>query len=180
MPFHSLIARFSAGRLPGRRTALHAHGIEVRGNLEFLAQTREALALLEPTPFFSDIKRYIAVIQQGRRSGMRANAERPTFVVGRRTWRHSALWYAGAIAHDCCHSKLYHEAKTTSGGKPAADSWTGSDAEKKCLAFQIETMLSLGADEKTVAYLRELEKNPVYQERNRGMRSWWNYFRRRW
>jgi hypothetical protein len=161
-----------------RKTELD--GIQILGSAEFVARTREALELLRPTPFFSEIQRYIAVIQQGRRSGMKAYAKRPTFVVGKRTWSHSALWYAGAIAHDSYHSKLYHEAKASAGGKPAADCWTGKDAEKKCLAFQIEVMLSLGADEKMVAYLGELEKNPTYQGHHRGWRSWWDYLGRRW
>jgi hypothetical protein len=154
--------------------------IEITGSAEFLARTREALELLQSTPLFTEVQRHVAVIQQGRRSGMRADAKRPTFVVGKRTWSHSALWYAGAIAHDSYHSKLYHEAKAGAGGNPPADCWTGKDAEKKCLVFQIEVMLSLGADESIVAYLRELEKSPTYQDRDRGWRSWWDYLWRRW
>ena len=111
---------------------------------------------------------------------MRADAKRPTFVVGKPTWSHSALWYAGAIAHDSYHSKLYHDARQNTGKRPSADSWTGKEAEKKCLAFQIEVLESLNADDETVAYLRELEKNPTYQGHNRGWRSWWDYWRRRW
>jgi len=138
------------------------------------------LALLGRTPFSNVIPRYIAVIQQGKRSGMKAAAEKPTFVVGKRTWNHSALWYAGAIAHDCYHSKLYHEALAIAGGKPPADCWTGTSAEKKCLNFQIEVMESLDADEETVAYLKQVEKNPTYQGHNRSWRVWWDYWQRRW
>ena len=111
---------------------------------------------------------------------MRAYAKRPTFVVGKPTWKHSALWYAGAIAHDCYHSKLYHEARASTGTTPSADCWTGSEAEKKCLAFQIEVLEMLGADQKMVAYVRELEKNPTYQGHNRGWRGWRDYFKRWW
>jgi len=138
------------------------------------------LALLRRTPFFNVIPRYIAVIQQGKRSGMHADAERPTFVVGKRTWSHSALWYAGAIAHDCFHSKLYQEARASLGSQPPADSWTGTDAEKKCLNFQIEVMESLDAGAETIAYLKQVEKNPAYQGHNRGWRGWIDYWRRRW
>ena len=109
---------------------------------------------------------------------MHANARRPTFVVGKRTWSHSALWFAGAIAHDAYHSKLYHDAKAATG-RPPADSWTGTEAERKCLAFQIEVLKALGAEDKTIAYLEELEKNPAYQGHNKGWRSWWDYLRRR-
>ncbi len=111
---------------------------------------------------------------------MHADAERPTFVVGKRTWSHSALWYAGAIAHDCFHSKLYQEARASLGSQPPADSWTGTDAEKKCLNFQIEVMESLDAGAETIAYLKQVEKNPAYQGHNRGWRGWIDYWRRRW
>lgn len=169
------------GRLFHRRqNSLAFAGVEIRGGAEFLARTREALELLKPTPFFSDIQRYIAVIQQGRRSGMKAYAKRPAFIVGRRTWSHSALWYAGAIAHDSYHSKLYHEGKSSAGGEPPADCWTGKEAERKCLAYQIEVLSALGADENVIAYVKELEKNPTYQGHDRGWRQWRDYFTRRW
>jgi hypothetical protein len=146
-------------------------GIEVSGRPTFVLRTKEALELLRPTPFFPQIQRAIALIKQGKRSGMKAAAEKPTFVVGKRTWNHSALWYAGAIAHDSYHSKLYHDARESSGEKPPADCWTGSEAEKKCLAFQIEVLKALHVDEKTLAYLEEVEKNPTYQGHNLGWRS---------
>ena len=85
--------------------------IEIRGGSEFLLRTQEALALLRPTSRFADVRSNLGLIRQGRRSGMRAWAQAPTFVVGKRTWKHSALWYAGAIAHDAYHAKLYADAK---------------------------------------------------------------------
>lgn len=152
----------------------------MRGRAEFIRCTREALDLLQSTSYLSGIQRYIAIIKQGRRSGMHADARRPTFVVGRRTWSHSPLWYAGVIAHDAYHSKLYHDAEAATGAKPAADCWTGKEAERKCLVFQIETMKALGAEPRMVAYLEELRKNPIYQGHNKGLRGWWDYLMRRW
>jgi len=163
-----------------RRKRETVDNIEVSGSPTFLLRTKEALELLGPTPFFSEIQRTIAVIKQGKRSGMWAAAQRPTFVVGKRTWSHSALWYAGAIAHDSYHSKLYHDERARTGSRPAADCWTGSEAEKKCLAFQIKVLEMLNADAETIAYLEEVEKNPTYQGHNLGWRSWWDYLRRRW
>jgi hypothetical protein len=155
-------------------------GIEVRGGAEFIRSTREALELLQTHSCFAEVQRSIAIIKQGRRSGMHAAAKMPTFVVGRRTWSHSALWYAGAIAHDAYHSKLYHERKTAARAEPPADCWTGREAEQKCLAFQVNVMSALGADARTVAYLEELRKNPTYQGHNKGLRGWWSYLLRRW
>ena len=161
-----------------RRSTIIA-GIEIRGRSEFVRRTEEALELLRNLPHFPEIQRHIAIIKQGRRSGMWAQAKRPTFAVGRRTWSHSALWYAGAIAHDAYHSKLYHDAKRETANPPP-DCWTGPEAERKCLAFQIEALKALGADDATVAYLEKLRKNPTYQGHHKGWRSWRDYLGRRW
>ena len=111
---------------------------------------------------------------------MRADAKRPTFVVGRATWKHSALWYAGTIAHDSYHSKLYHDAKASTGENPPADCWTGSEAEKKCLAFQLQVLQELKADENMIAYVCGCAWNPTYQGRHKGWLGWWDYLRRWW
>lgn len=112
---------------------------------------------------------------------MWARKSRPTFVVGAATWNHSERWYAGAIAHDAYHAKLYVEAKAQNGGRePDSDAWTGADAEKNCLAFQREVLAELDAGAEVIAYVRSLEKNPVYQGRNRGWKGWLDYLRRRW
>ena len=164
-----------------RPQSKNVDGIEVRGGPEFHRQTQKSLDLLKPTSQFDMIQAHVSIIQQGRRSGMNAWTEKPTFVVGKRTWQHSVLWYAGAIAHDAYHSKLYHEAKKAlSGMKPDADAWTGAGAEKKCLAFQRQVLLELGAAPDIIAYLTECEKNPTYQERNKGWRSWLDYLKRWW
>ena len=156
-------------------------GIQIRGAEEFLLRTREALALLKSTSRFAEIRPNIALISQGTRSGMKAWGENPTFSVGKRTWKHSALWYAGAIAHDAFHSKLYHEAKRVGGGRePDADAWTGGEAEKICLAFQRRVLLELGADDAIIAYIDECEKNPAYQGHNKGWKSWLDYLKRWW
>jgi hypothetical protein len=156
-------------------------GIKIRGGSEFLLQTQQALALLRPTSRFAEIQSNVGLIRQGKRSGMKAWAKQPIFVVGKRTWKHSALWYAGAIAHDAYHAKLYADAKKANRDQePDADSWTGTEAEKKCLAFQRQVLLEVKADEKIISYLDECGKNPTYQGRNRGWKSWLDYLKRWW
>lgn len=156
-------------------------GIKIRGGFEFLRRTREALALLRLTSGFVEIQNNIGLIRQGRRSGMKAWAKEPVFVVGKRTWNHSALWYASAIAHDAYHGKLYAEAKKTSRGlEPDADSWTGTEAEKKCLGFQRQVLVELRADSKIISYIDGWWENPTYQGRNRGWKSWLDYLKRWW
>jgi hypothetical protein len=156
-------------------------GIEIRGHNEFRLRTKASLELLKPTPQFELIRAHIATIRQGRRSGMKARARKPTFVVGKPTWHHSVIWYAGAIAHDAYHSKLYREAKDGLGDRePDPDAWTGVEAEKKCLAFQRQVLLQLSADPDTIAYIEQCEKHPTYQGQNQGWRSWLDYLKRWW
>jgi hypothetical protein len=158
-----------------------AHGIEIRGGSEFVLRTQEAVALLRPVAQFDVIRDHLKIIRQGTRSGMKAWAEKPTFIVGRATWRHSPLWYAGAIAHDAYHAKLYLDAKDNRDGKePDIDAWTGAEAEKKCLAFQRQVLLVLNADETIICYVDNCAQNPIYQGRTEGWRSWLDYLRRWW
>ena len=166
---------------PGRHLRESIEGIEVRGSDSFRARTREALALLRKTAAFSIVRSHIKVIRQGKRSGMHVSASAPAFVAGRATWQHSALWYAGAIAHDAFHAKLYDTARKTGGGRePCADSWTGAGAEKKCLAFQYAVLQTLNSDETTLRHVARCAENPSYQGRNRGLGSWLDYLMRRW
>jgi hypothetical protein len=156
-------------------------GIEICGGQEFLIRTQDALALLGPLAQFTVIRANLKIIRQGTRSGMKAWADKPTFVVGKATWRHSPLWYAGAIAHDAYHAKLYLDAKEDHDGtEPEVDTWTGAEAEKKCLAFQQQVLLALNADETIIHYIENCALNPTYQGRNKGWRSWLDYLRRWW
>lgn len=156
-------------------------GIEIRGTAPFRSRTRESLRSLSNVSEFELIRAHLGVIRQGRRSGMKASVNKPTFVVGKATWRHSAIWYAGAIAHDAFHAKLYLDAKKARGGqRPDADAWTGAASEKQCLFFQRGILARLGADQGTLAYIDEWSKNPTYQGCHKGWRSWLDYLKRRW
>ena len=162
-------------------TSDFVYGIEVRGSAAFRRQTQQALALLFPLAQFQIIRTNLAMIRQARHSGMNARAKTPTFLVGKPTWSHSPVWYAGAIAHDAFHAELYSSAKQRRAGKePLADSWTGAEAEKKCLAFQRQVLLAVNADESMIGYVERWAQNPTYQGRNHGWRSWLDYLRRRW
>ncbi len=156
-------------------------GIEVCGKAAFRARGREALELLRGSPIFGAARDHIAVIRQGRRSGMKAWAVKPTFTVGKATWRHSAVWYAGAIAHDAYHAKLYSDAKGGNRVKePDSDAWTGAEAEKQCLAFQRQVLVELRADEEIISYVDRCAQNPTYQGPATGWRSWLDYLQRWW
>ena len=165
----------------GRRHSELINGVEVRGSAAFRARTREALELLRESALFGAARDHVAVIRQGRRSGMEAWAVKPAFTVGAATWYHSAVWYAGAIAHDAYHAKLYCDAKDGHRSRePDSNVWTGTEAEKKCLAFQRQVLLELNADEKIIAYIDRCAINPTYQGHPTGWGSWLDYLRRWW
>ena len=139
-------------------------GIDVRGGNAFIERTSEALKLLRTAGQIDFLRRYVKVIISAERSGMRAYANPPTYEVGPTTWQASTLWYAGTIAHDAYHSKLYHEAKAKKGGgEPDQNAWTGASAERQCLDFQSKVLGDLGADSRTLDYVRGLTHNPTYQ-----------------
>lgn len=168
-------------KIYNRRQPELIDGIEIRGNAAFRARTAEALELLKSSPLFGAARDHLVVIRQGRRSGMQAWAARPTFAVGTATWRDSVIWYAGAIAHDAHHAKLYCEAKNGNGGKePDGDAWTGVAAERRCLAFQRQVLMELNADENIIAYIDRCAQNPTYQGHTSGWRSWLDYLKRWW
>ena len=116
-------------------------GIEVEGSQEFREETEKAITLLSQTHYYGEIKTYVKRIREHPSSGMDVYADKPTFNVARKSWSHSTIWYAGIIAHDSYHSKLYHEAKDDNDGlEPPKKAWTGSEAEKKCIDYQIKVL----------------------------------------
>lgn len=140
--------------------------IKVVGSYDFVERTRESMELLKDTKSFATIKPFIHNIKEGERSGMRA-WEDATFVVGDRTWKHSAMWYAGTIVHDGCHSKLYHEKKP----------WTGPDAEVVCLKIQAEALREMKASPSLISHVEAFEDNP---ESYIGTGSREDYEKRNW
>jgi hypothetical protein len=156
-------------------------GIEIRGGADFRRRTREAIALLRQLAVYELIRAHLAVIRQGKRSGVQAWARRPVFTVGAPTWNHSAVWYAGAIAHDAFHAKLYRDAtRRNPTSEPATDAWSGKAAERACLAFQREVLLALRADGAMIAHVEKHGENPTYQGRHRGWGRWLDYRKRWW
>ncbi|MGH7793740.1 MAG: hypothetical protein ACREQ2_02385 [Candidatus Binatia bacterium] len=163
------------------RKSQSVDGIEIRGGADFQRRTREAIALLRPLAAFELVRAHLAVIRQGQRSGVQAWARKPIFTVATATWNHSALWYAGAIAHDAFHAKLYRDAKQHDPARgPSADAWSGKAAERACLAFQSQVLLALNADKAIIAHIEKHAKNPTYQGRNQGWGSWLDYRKRWW
>lgn len=148
-------------------------GIEIQGIKGFIQKTIEALNALSQTKIYPQIKQYIANIRQGAWSGMDVFANKPTFNVGDATWQHSEAWYAGAIAHDSNHSKLYFNAKQQrDGAEPKHEEWTGTEAERHCLDVQQEVLKNLKADHYLIDYIEMLKANPTYHIQPLSQRNW--------
>lgn len=154
-------------------TTVPAGTIQVQGTTAFTQETEKALKLLEGTSEYSTITQNVGRIKEHDRSGMNVYSDVPTFEVGENTWKGGTIWYAGTIAHDSYHSKLYNDAKAANGGnEPDASTWTGAAAEQKCLQYQIKVLQELGADPDTIDYLKQQAANPQYQNIPYQNRSW--------
>ncbi|MDD5112296.1 MAG: hypothetical protein PHG85_07110 [Candidatus Altiarchaeota archaeon] len=157
----------------GPSTTLPAGAIQVDGSAAFTQETDKALKLLEGTKEYSEIAQNVGRVKESPKSGMNVYSDVPTFEVGQTTWQGGTVWYAGTIAHDSYHSKLYNDAKAANGGQePDASAWTGAAAEQKCLQYQIKVLREMGGDASTIEYLEGLAKNPTYQNVPYDSRNW--------
>lgn len=132
--------------------------ILIVGDENCKSHTNEALKLLEEkAPIHALIvKKYIGIIEcvdQG--SGMVAQETPPRFKVGLPTLNSGSIWYAGAIVHDSCHSKLYYDA-IAEHGNVYSDGWTGKEAESKCISAQSDVLEKIGANQETLDYLKSV------------------------
>lgn len=161
-----------AKRGAGAKPAVAFDNFEIRGGASFEVKTKEALILLRGSTTFATISPYIAVIEESARSGMAAWKKNPVFQVGSTTWNRGAAWYAGAIAHDGCHSLLYHKAGNAGKEKVPPEAWTGKKAEQDCLLLQAEVLIEIKADKYFVDYVKSLSRDPAYQNISYSSRSW--------
>lgn len=137
-------------------------------------QTADALLLLKQKApgHYRNVLENIAVIEcASMGSGMAAFEEPPVCKVGNATLNAGPVWYAGALAHDACHSMLYHDFERAYGREAPDEVWTGRDAEIFCLGLQKDALEKLGADESTIQHVNDMMEYAYwdipYEER------WW-------
>ena len=84
---------------------------KVTGTAKVRGQIETALILLkEKAPeAHALIQKNVAIIAEGKRSGMWAYKNPPTYEISNASALYSISWCAGTIAHDAYHSKLYHD-----------------------------------------------------------------------
>lgn len=143
------------------------NGIEIVGSIEFIKATKMALTVLENSASFEEVTPYLGRIEETERgSGMRAYDDTPTYQVNKATWQNETMWYAGTIAHDAYYSFLYHKYKENNNDQePHPRIWTGSEAEKECLEYQLRVAQELQEKTHVVDYLEKQKLNPTYQDK---------------
>jgi hypothetical protein len=121
--------------------------IEITGSERFVSRVKGALQLIEEKSpgAWQVVALHVRKIEEGDKTGMFPYLPLSPAVIGTRTFLCSVAWCAGAIVHNAYHAKLYEEYKKEHGASVPDDAWSGPEAEKKCLDFQIMTMREVGA-----------------------------------
>ena len=160
----------------------HYGGIKIKGNSEFVAQTRAALTLLEQKDpkAFQKIKTYVGIIEQGKHSGMWAWEQPPRYEVNDVTAFYSVSWYASTIAHDATHSELYAQYQAAHPGQPVPeDAYGGVPIERFCIGYQLEVAKRIGAPQSEIDYLSTLDGTHCDVDHD-GDCDWNDYQNRNW
>jgi hypothetical protein len=158
---------------PGCTTPKQAgrfESVEIRGTPAFVRQVENALGLLKtnsPTGY-ATVTNYVGIIEEAKRSGMRAWSKPAKFELSKRTAFHSLTWCAGTIAHDSFHSKLYADyLREHPKGRVPDKIWTGEEAERQCCEHQIAVLNEIGAPTREVRWCAETNRYWEVKYRNR-------------
>jgi hypothetical protein len=154
---------------------------KVTGSAQLRAQVEAALEVLKnKTPeVYALIQEHVAIIAEGKTSGMWAYRNPPTFEITSTSAAYSITWCAGIIAHDAYHSKLYHDYLRSKGPPVPDEIWTGAEAEKLCIQFQLSVLRKIGAPDHEIEYCRTLN-GEHFDVNKSGKNDWDNYFKRNW
>lgn len=151
---------------------------EIVGSLRFSNQVSQALILLKSrdTNAYAIVTNYVGRIQEGARSGMRADQTPPTYEMSDKTANYSITWCAATIAHDSFHSKLYHEYGASHRGSVPDSVWTGREAERQCMKHQLLVMEHIGASKWEMDWAKK-QADGHYAKDNE---TWQDYQDRDW
>ena len=150
------------------------NGIKFEGDVDVNCslQTVHALDLLDTKAHedFLLVTKYIGIIEcRDVWSAMYPGEDTPRFRVGKVTRNSGTMWYAGAIAHDSCHSRQYHDYEKTHPEKAVpVEIYTGEASENDCIRYQFGVLEKMGAPKKMLDYvansssLRHWESKNVY------------------
>lgn len=149
--------------------------IKINGDQDCLEKTQLALELLrDKAPnHYANIIKYIGIVEcADDGSGMFAQENPPRYRVGKATISAGTVWYAGTIAHDANHSRLYHDYLSAHPTQLVPfEIWTGESAEAQCLDVQYDALSKIGAGQSDLDYVKNV-RNTKYWEISYEDR-WW-------
>jgi hypothetical protein len=144
--------------------------VQIRGTPMFVRQVENALGLLKtnsPTGY-AIVTNYVGIVEEAKRSGMRAWSKPPKFELNKRTAFYSVTWCAGTIAHDSFHSKLYADYLRQHPKKRVPDEiWTGEEAERRCSEHQVTVLKEIGASAHEITWCADTNRYWEVKYRNR-------------
>jgi hypothetical protein len=152
--------------------------IEVVGSDRFRNQVHDALLLLKTRDAYAYkiVAMHVKRIEEGERSGMWSYKDLPTYEMSDATAYYSVTWCASTIAHDSFHSKLYHEFLISHGGPVPDDVWTGTAAERQCMAHQLSVMEHIGASRPEIDWAKQQAGGNYAKDKE----NWRDYQKRNW
>jgi hypothetical protein len=140
--------------------------IQIKGDASCQSSTLAALKLLsEKAPaHYATATTYISIIEcASQGSGVYAYENPPRYLVGDATRSAGTVWYAGTIAHDAGHSKLYHDYLSAHPNQAVPDDiWTGQNAEVSCLNAQYDALGKIGGTQYQLDYVANVINTQYY------------------
>jgi len=141
-------------------------GIEIRGRQAFCDQVAAALRLLrtEVPEAFALCQRHFDLVIMSRHSGVDVGMRPAIVMLGEPASTVSMAYLASDLAHEAMHCSLYRSYSDRDPDRdvPAAI-YSGEDAERQCLEYQISVLKQLGETDADASRLRDLMKT-----------KWWN------
>ncbi len=148
--------------------------VVVRGTASFQQQVTNALVVLKTKApaAYATVTNEIGIIEQGKRSGMRAWLKPPKFELADGSAFYSLTWCAATIGHDSLHSKLYHDyLKQHPGASRVPDSvWKGEGPEHLCSQHEVQVLKDIRAPLYEINWCSQT--NNRYWEVDYGKRNW--------
>jgi len=139
--------------------SINVGAIIVEGDDAYRNQVNKCLKLLslKANNEYKLVEKYIGIISQHGKSGMKAWEIPPRYNMSDKTAFYSVTWCACTIAHDAYHSFLYQKYKTSNNKQPPYDKWGGFKAERLAIKFQNHVMKKIGSSNHEINYLKTLD-----------------------
>ncbi|MDD2772151.1 MAG: hypothetical protein PHP45_00470 [Elusimicrobiales bacterium] len=143
-----IAALFAAPCLSAAKPAnLKRGGVKISVSGALSAKTGKALALLGKSApeAGAQVKKYVFEIKKGALSGISPENAPNAVALSTAAAGCSVTWLAGAIAHESCLLKLYADYGKSHEGPVPRRVWTGGEADRYCIRYQLSVLRQLNA-----------------------------------